>query len=133
MKVNAESVTLKITQSLFLQSGEEDTTNRKWFIPLYVLTNTHEHLFEITEFTTTIKVPIKGDWFIKLNSHGKSFLRVKYNEVLLERIIKAASQNKFSTPDKSTILSDTLSLMKADKVDMNYVMSVINSLKYDKD
>jgi len=62
---------------LYLESGDADTTNRKWFIPLYILTNTHEHLFELSETSTKIKVPISGNWFIQLNSQGKSFVRVK--------------------------------------------------------
>lgn len=72
-------------------------------------------------------MPVSGDWFIKLNSHGKSFVRVKYSEDLLKKILLNIS--KLSTPDKTSLLSDTISMLKSGKIGFNYFMQVIDSMK----
>jgi len=60
-----------------------------------------------------LKIPSvdKNNTFIKFNSHGKAFIRVKYNDELLNKLLE--NINNLSTPDKSTLLSDTSSFFKS--------------------
>jgi len=54
---------------------------------------------------------IKKITYVKFNSNGKLFIRVKYNDELLNKLLE--NIDKISTPDKSTLLSDTSSFFKS--------------------
>lgn len=53
---------------------------------------------------------------LKLNSRSKAFIRIKYSEECLNRIIRSIKNKELSTPDKTGLLSDTLSFMKSGTV-----------------
>lgn len=93
-----------------------------------------EYIFEIRDKKSTIEVPLKNkDDCIKLNSKTKAFIRIKYKEESLKRIIKSLKEKKFSTSDKSGLLSDTMSFMKSETVSHDYVINIISSFLNEED
>lgn len=77
-EVGDNEAVVKLGQNIYLESGEEGDSTIKWFIPIWVLTDAGEQFISMSEKEQTFKVKVKSkDSFVKLNSRGKSFIRVK--------------------------------------------------------
>jgi len=94
-----------------------DDSGVKWFIPLFISTGGESELFilEDTQKEFVINLPHPGA-HVSLNYQGRTMCRVKYSGESLKRIIGSVIQNQLSVPDKSSLLSDTLSFMKSGTV-----------------
>jgi len=111
-----------------LESGEETDEGKLWFIPLFIRTDSGEQYFELTETNTTIKIQITSkDSYVKINSKGKSFVRVIYGDESMKRIISAAKQGLLSASDNAVLLSDATSLMKSEKISFEGYIQMMTS------
>lgn len=110
-----KEVNITLFQSRFLLSGETDSENNVWFIPLELITNSSTYKYTIDKAKTTITVPIDGDWFIKFNKEGVSLVRVKYTKDLLLRILK--NIDALGLNDKTTMISDTIAFLISGRID----------------
>mmetsp|Transcript_62469 Transcript_62469/g.135393 ORF Transcript_62469/g.135393 Transcript_62469/m.135393 type:complete len:161 (-) Transcript_62469:881-1363(-) len=135
-KVSGGSLTLKLRQDWYLESGEAVTDDSiTWFIPLFVSVSGKEQILEFNakEQEFTLELDLKDeDQFVNLNNDGKSFIRVKYNTHTMKRLVKAVKDGKLSVPDKTTILSDTVSFMKSGKIPHEYALELLGSFTDEK-
>lgn len=94
-----------------------DDSGVKWFIPLFISTGGEPQLYTLkdTKRQVVVDLPHPGA-YVSLNYHGRSMCRVKYSGESLKRIIGAVELDLLSVPDKSSLLSDTLSFMKSGTV-----------------
>jgi len=94
-----------------------DDSGVKWFIPLFISTGREPELVILDEAQKEFVINLPHpDAYVSLNYQGRTMCRVKYSGESLKRIVGAVKLNLLSVPDKSSLLSDTLSFMKSGTV-----------------
>lgn len=70
--------TMKLSQKWYLENGERDQSGVTWFIPLFVNVGGEEVILDFTKSEQEFEFNLqdKND-YVKLNSKGKSMVRVK--------------------------------------------------------
>ena len=95
---------LELFQTRFMFSGNEDGI---WPIPVQYETASGDGAFLMKNHAYELK--IMGDW-IKLNHGQHGFYRVEYDDTLLDRLGKLASENKLSEADVWGVENDLFAM-----------------------
>lgn len=132
---DADKVKLRVTQKKFVADGvtPEEDKDRRWFVPLYVVTADSEkpvHIGDLTERSAEFVVENPGNGYIKLNPGCINLYRAAYSQDILDKLRTAVSDQSLQAVDRFSIVNDAQALCQAgyaSTVDLLKLLQVLNN------
>ncbi|KAI4312734.1 hypothetical protein MLD38_037532 [Melastoma candidum] len=140
--VKLKGLLLEFEQSRFLSSGKHG--EGQWIVPITLCLGSHSNQKKFLLESKLGKIDMSDQLqlstadsdeqlWIKVNVDQTGFYRVRYEQKLVSRLVRAIEQNLLSTSDKFGILDDTHALCMACQESISTLLALVDVLREEVD